>query len=190
MIGIDQDKMIFVDESGFNLHVNRKRGRSIIGIPATIETTNSRGGNISICAALSPTEGLIFFKVKAGAFNSDEYVIFLKSLFKLPQLRRSQHYIIQDNVPFHKTKDVGKVFSKYKHIQKFLPPYSPQLNPIEFCFSKWKAYIKRNEKSDKTQLIALMEEAAQTITAEDEQGWYREVARYHDDCAASKELSC
>jgi len=74
--------VIYIDEAGFNLHLIRRRGRSRIGQRATVETVNSRGGNISICAAISPTLGVMHYKVRLGAFNSDEFVTFLRELVR------------------------------------------------------------------------------------------------------------
>ena len=71
-------EVVYIDEAGFNLHLTRRRGRSRIGERATIETVNSRGGNISICAAISPTLGVLHYKIRLGAFNSEEFVAFLR----------------------------------------------------------------------------------------------------------------
>jgi len=73
-----------------------------------------------------------------------------------------------------------------KHLLQPLPPYSPQLNPVESLWSKWKAYIKHNEKPDKTALLKLIEEGALTITPQDAMGWYHEVTRHYATCIDNK----
>jgi hypothetical protein len=67
---------------GFSLHRRRGRGRSLVGRRATITRANARGGNISVCAAISPTSGLIKYRVKVGGFNGDEYAQFLTELIR------------------------------------------------------------------------------------------------------------
>ena len=135
-------EVVYIDEAGFNLHLTRRRGRSRIGERATIETVNSRGGNISICAAISPTLGVLQYKIRLGASNSEEFVAFLRETVreKLVLQTRSFHFVM-DNVRFHKTEEVKAVFTERTpvHVQQFLPTYSPQLNAIEECWSKVKA---------------------------------------------------
>ena len=148
--------VVYIDEAGFNLHLVRRRGRSRIGTRVTIETANSRGSNISICAAISPTLGMLYYKIRLGAFNSEEYVKFLRELVdQRPVLQTRSFHLIMDNARFHKTDAVKTVFTQRTpiHMQEFLPPYSPQLNAIEECWSKIKAYVKRHEKRSQATLL-------------------------------------
>ena len=95
-----------------------------------------------------------------------------------------------DNVAFHHTEQVKQCFTgtRLLHRLVYLPRYSPQLNPIELCFSKWKSYVKQTEKRNKVELIAAMNEAASKITIDDCAGWYREVIRTYVHCAAGLPL--
>jgi len=130
--------VIYIDEAGFNLHLIRRRGRSRIGQRATVETVNSRGGNISICAAISPTLGVMHYKVRLGAFNSDEFVTFLRELVREAGTANTIISCCDGYCKFHKTDDVKAVFTERTpiHMQEFLPTYSPQLNAIEECWSE------------------------------------------------------
>lgn len=150
------------------------------------EGPNSRGGNISLCAAISPIRGMVSFKVKLGSFNSDEYVGFLRGMFNELAFQARSHIVVQDNVPFHKTAEVKAVFEEGRchHQQEFVPAWSPQLNMIEECWSKVKAYVKRHEKRDQESLLKLVEDGLRTITREDAHGWYRHLTRIYIDCAA------
>ncbi len=79
------------------------------------------------------------------------------------------------------------------HQLKFLPPYSPQLNPIELMFSSWKAALKNIEVSrineEHKNLLNLIEEASTSVKdANKAAGWYRHVTRHYIHCAASKPL--
>ena len=70
----------------------------------------------------------------------------------------------------------------------FLPAYSPQLNAIELCWSKWKANIKRETKTDRPGLVALIDAAAETITQADCLGWNHETTRYYQKCIDKEPL--
>lgn len=190
MSRIDRETLVYLDEWGCNLHTNRKRGRSRIGEKAIVSTATARGGNLSICAAISPVYGLLHYTTRFGAFNQTEFCTFLQDLFKVPRLQCVSHHIVMDNVKFHKTQSVKEVFEACatRHHQTFLPPYSPQLNPIEECFSKWKHYVKINDKDNSADLLRLVHEGSHTITQDNCQGWYNHVFRYYVDCAAGKPL--
>lgn len=123
-------------------------------------------------------------QVKLGAFNSEEFVSFLRELLSLPGFQTRSHNIVMDNVRFHKTDEVRAVFSEraVQHFLHFLPPYSPQLNPIEHCFAKIKWHVKTEEKQNRPQLLQLIEQAVAKVTRENCSGWYHEVTRQHFKC--------
>lgn len=190
--GWEDDELIFIDESGFNLHLHRSRGRARLGDRATICTPSARGGNVTLIAAISPLRGLVKYQIVTGSVNQTVYAQFLTNLLAEPAFQVRSHVIVQDNVAFHRTETVKEVFTgaRIQHRQVFLPPYSPQLNPIENCFSKWKAYVRRQDlsRSNKDSLITLMHDAAQSITAQDCAGWYRQVMRQYTNCIDGKPL--
>ena len=189
-VRVDENDIIFIDEQGFDLHTRRRRGRARIGIQATAIVPCSQGAHISVLAALSPVRGIVLWEKKLGFYNMEEYADFIRRLLREPALQVRSHTIIQDNAKIHKGQIVKDVYEEMKvlHEHKFLPPYSPHLNPIENCFSKWKWYVKTNAVNNTTGLLALIDQAAATITAQDAQGWYRSVIRYYVHCAAGNPL--
>ena len=174
---LEQSDVVFLDETGFNLQTHRRRGRSKIGTRAVIERPGSRGNNISVCVALSATRGIIKWHARIGAFNGEHYAKFISELLQQPAFQLRTHYIIQDNVSFHKTETVKNCFTgqRIQHYQKFVPPYSPQLNMIEECFSKIHRYVDSKQKDDRFELLQLIEEACNSVTAADADGWYRQL---------------
>jgi transposase len=143
-----------------------------------------------LIAAISPARGLVKYSVRIGSVNSNVFSAFIHELLSEPAFEIRSHVVVMDNVAFHKTQQVKDVFSgvRLQHKLVYLPPYSPQLNPIELCFSKWKSIEKRQEKQTKAQLITAMNAAAQEITRADCAGWYREVMRFYVHCAAGNPL--
>ncbi|KII65391.1 hypothetical protein RF11_03493 [Thelohanellus kitauei] len=84
-----------------------------------------------------------------------------------------------DNVRFHHSIEVRQALESRGHRILFLPPYSPQLNPIELLFSKWKSIIKsRMVIFDGNTLLATISEASTQISRSDCEGWIRESTRF------------
>jgi hypothetical protein len=119
----------------------RKFGRARRGEHATVVAPNSRGRNISVCAAMSE-EGLLYDAVRPGACNAMAYCEFLTGLFGVLQERgRSNCWIIMGNVRLHHYPIVNMATRSFGYTPVFLPPYNPMINPIVSLFSKWKSLI-------------------------------------------------
>lgn len=183
--GWRDDEVVYVDEKGFNLHCTRKRGRSKKGRKALIPVVNGRGTNISICAAISPKYGVMAYQIEMGSFNRDKYIEFLKKLLQHPSFQLGPMRIIMDNVRFHQGDLVKSMIENhvYAHQRQFIPPYSPHLNAIEYCFAQWSNFVNQNPKNTQTQLITLIEQAAANTTISDCAGWHRQVTRWQVRCA-------
>ncbi|KII69795.1 hypothetical protein RF11_05897 [Thelohanellus kitauei] len=120
------DDTIYIDETGFNLHLRRKFGRAPSRKRVSLVVTNSRGHNISVCAAML-SGGLLHFRARVGAARKKN--------------------IVMDNVRFHHTENVKRYLKDRGHTIIYLPPYSPQLNSIELLFSKWKRMLPMQSTS-------------------------------------------
>ena len=77
------ERTIFLDEAGFNLHLRRHRGRNVIGKRATTSLPSSRGGNISVMIALSQN-GILHHHVQLGSYNAEKLLQFSISLWMTP----------------------------------------------------------------------------------------------------------
>ncbi len=187
---VNQNDIVFLDETGFNLHTHKRRGRSKIGKRATITEPGQRGGNLSLIVALHATRGIIKWRVKIGSIKTEEYTRFLNELLAEPVFQLRTHYFVQDNVSFHKSAPVVQCFigTRIQHVQKFVPPYSPQLNAIEECFSKIHRYVDSKQKDDRWQLFELIEQGVNSVTPENADAWYRHLMRFYIECAAGKPL--
>ncbi len=74
-----EHQFIFIDEAGFNLTKRRKRGRNIIGQRAIVEVPGQRGGNITMCAAITH-HGVIHHHATLGPYNTAHLITFLDTL--------------------------------------------------------------------------------------------------------------
>ncbi|MGL6009021.1 MAG: IS630 family transposase, partial [Culicoidibacterales bacterium] len=129
-----ESQFIFVDETGFNISMRSTRGRSLLGTPATQIVPQIRSRNISICCAMS-VSGIIHYRSQNRAYNAEFFTLFIR---ELATKLNTPAVLIMDNVKFHKVASVIEEINSNGFAVKYLPPYSPFLNPIENMFSQWK----------------------------------------------------
>ena len=95
-------EFIYIDEAGFNLSKTRRRGRNIIGQRAIVQVPGQRGGNISLCAAIS-IQGLLHHQAKLGPFNTEHIITILDALHDAAVQDRPEQprfVVVWDNVGF------------------------------------------------------------------------------------------
>ena len=139
-----------MDESGFEQCVKRQSGWSIRGERIHDKKVgNWRKQRINLIAAkqgkdlLAPM--LIQGNVDASVFNT-----WLEYLFKT---LKEATIIIMDNASFHKTQQTNTLFKKSPHTLLYLPPYSPDLNPIEKLFAHLKKRLEFEKNSNLDNII-------------------------------------
>ncbi len=109
---------IFIDEAGFNL---TKRGRNIIGRSAIVEVPGQRGGNVTLCAAISH-HGVLHHHATLGPYNTQHLLDFLNRLYgsiiqhearEPGRAEQPQYVVIWDNVSFHRAALVRNWFNDH-----------------------------------------------------------------------------
>ena len=140
MSNISDASLIFLDETGFNLHTSCNYGYSPKNQKAYITVPSNRGINVSVLCAISK-DGLVAYEIIQGAFNANMFIEFVMNKLK-DNLGSHQTTIVMDNCRIHKTPDVLEAITSIGLSYRFLPPYSPQLNPIEQYFGALKAKYK------------------------------------------------
>lgn len=93
-------EFIFIDEAGFDLSKTRRRGRNVIGQRAIVHVPGQRGGNITLCAAIS-LRGLLHHHAKLGPYNSQHILTFLDALHNIVVQNRPDQprfVVVWDNV--------------------------------------------------------------------------------------------
>jgi transposase len=174
----DQRNIVWADETGFNLYLRRKYGRAPVGERASVVVANSRGRNISVCAAMSE-EGFLHEMLRPTPYTAESFCLFLEELFSiLHQMGRIGCWIILDNARFHHCAIVDACANRHGHRLVFLPAYSPMLNPIESLFGKWKTLIRTQGVSFQVdELLSKMAVARAEITVFDCLGLIRDVGQ-------------
>jgi transposase len=126
---IQDEKLVFIDESGFNLHTSPAYGYAPIGATPWISVPTQRRRNISLIAAIA-SSGIVAHQTIVGAYNTVNMHEWCQSRL-LPALRTQNCIFILDNARFHHAQLITDILSTNGSRVLFLPPYSPQLNPIE-----------------------------------------------------------
>jgi transposase len=118
-------------------------------------------------------EGVVASMSIAAATTAAVFLAFVEQVL-LPALRgRPDAIVVMDNLGAHKAAPVRRALEAAKITYRYLPSYSPDLNPIEPCWSKLKGGLRARAARTLAALEAELGPALATITAEDAQGWFR-----------------
>lgn len=161
--------LVFLDETGSNLAMARDYARAPRGQRAYATKPVNRGGRVTLLGALG-LHGLVAAMTVDGFTEGDVFVAFLQDVL-LPQLRPGQ-IIVMDNLKAHKVAGVTTACRDAEVSVLYLPPYSPDLSPIEECWSKIKASLRAKAARTREALEQAIAEAFETITANDARGWF------------------
>ena len=123
------------------------------------------GPNVTLIAALTP-DGL-------GALLSVDGAVFTAYLDQVlgPTLRPGD-VVVLDNLSVHKVAGLDEVVQRYGARLLYLPPYSPDFNPIELTFSKLKSWLRTAQARTRDLLEDAMRTAAKWITGTDAKNWF------------------
>ena len=178
MSNIRDENLIFIDETGINLHQSQNYGYSPIGQKAYITVPSNRGRNISLLCAITFENGLIAHQIIRGSFNGELLANFITNILH-PALQPHQNIVVMDNAKFHHSPCVREAINQSGLSHRYVPPYSPQLNPIEQYFSQIKSFINSDPEkcSNSSQLMIKIERILHSNYI-DCRGFYREMRRW------------
>lgn len=166
---VDICNFVYVDESGVNLAMTRLYGRGTIGHRVVMNCPRNKGKNNSVLGALS-IDGLIASMTVIGSVDSHVFETYIEKIL-LPQLW-SGAIVLMDNLSVHKSRKVKQLISSVGAQLVFLPPYSPDLSPIELCWSKLKQFLRSRESRTQEQLDFNITQAINQITEDDTFAWF------------------
>lgn len=168
---IDPRNLIFIDETGMHLGLTRLYGRAPKGERLyDTESPSNRGQNISLIGGMS-IDGLIAAMSIVGSVNTDVFLFYIQKIL-IPQLW-SGAIVLMDNLPVHHALVVREAIETAGAKLVFLPPYSPDLSPIELCWSKLKQLLRSTKARTPEALDqALTQIISDCISADDALGWF------------------
>jgi transposase len=159
----------FIDESGINIAMTRLYGRAPRGERVLGSAPQHYGQNVTILGALSSI-GLEAVMLVEGATDADVFRAYVREVL-CPTLREGD-IVIADNLSAHKAAGVQEAIAAQGARMLYLPPYSPDLNPIERCWSKIKTFLRAAKARTREALDAAVTRALATVTESDAQAWF------------------
>jgi transposase len=167
--GIEADRFVFVDEMGSNTSLRPLYAWSRRGERAFCSAPRNWGKNVTLISSLS-TEGMGPSVAVEGATTRVVFEAYLEEAL-CPSLRAGQ-VVVMDNLSAHKAEKVREIIEERGCELYYLPPYSPDLNPIEQAFSKMKALMRKRGARTREALIGAMGDALSAVSVRDASGFF------------------
>lgn len=136
---LDPERLVFVDETWASTNMARRMGRGPRGARVVAAVPHGHWKTSTFVAGLR-ADGVVAPVVLDGAINGSSFRAYVEQ-FLAPSLRPGDTVVI-DNLGSHKVKGVREAIEAAGARLLFLPPYSPDLNPIEQLFAKLKALLR------------------------------------------------
>ncbi len=165
----DPQRLVFVDEMGTNTSLHPLYAWSPRGERARCSVPRNRGPNTTLLASMT-AEGMGPCLAVEGATTKIVFEAYVEKAL-VPCLRRGQ-VVVMDNLSAHKGDRVRALVEKAGCVLLYLPPYSPDLSPIEEAFSKVKGLLRKAEARSREALVEAMGKALDAVTARDARGFF------------------
>jgi transposase len=166
---IAAERLVFVDEMGTNISLSPLYSWSRKGERAFGSAPRNWGKNVTLLASIT-RKGLGPCLAVEGATRREVFEAYLEHLLA-PTLKPGQ-IVVMDNLSAHKGERVRELIEQRGCELVYLPPYSPDFNPIEQAFSKVKDLMRRAEARTREALIEAMGVALSAVSARDAQGFF------------------
>ena len=166
---MDAERLVFVDEIGTRTSLAPLYAYSPIGQRAFFEVPRNRGKNTTLLVSLH-RGGMGPSMAVEGATTARVFETYVKRLLA-PALRPGQ-VVVMDNLGAHRPKKIKELIEQRGCELIYLPPYSPDLNPIEEALSKVKHTLRKIRARTKEALIEAMGRALGAVSAEDVRGYF------------------
>lgn len=166
---VDPARLVFVDETGSNLAMTRRSGRAKRGQRVAGAVPRNPGPNVTLPAAMGQ-DGWRGEMTITGAVDGDAFAVYVTRIL-VPKLWPGD-LVRWDNLSAHKRARARIWIEAAGAEVRFLPPYSPDFNPIELAFRKLKTRRRGAGARTRPELDQAMTAALLTITSQDARGWF------------------
>jgi transposase len=166
---LDARSLVFVDEMGTNISLSPLYGWAKKGERAYCSVPGNRGKNTTLLSSMS-VEGMGSSLAVEGATNREVFETYVE-LILAPTLRRGQ-VVVMDNLTAHKGERIRELIEDQGCELMYLPPYSPDFNPIEEAFSKIKGLMRKVQARSREALLEAMGSAISALSGEDARGFF------------------
>lgn len=167
---IPPERLVFLDESGVSTQMTKRYGRAQRGRRIAEATPEGNWKILTILGAMS-VRGMIATMTVEAATDAEIFLAYLDHVL-CPQLQPGQ-VIVMDNLSSHKVAGVRERIEGAGASLLYLPPYSPDLNPIEKAWAKLKQQLRAAKARTATALEQTIAELLPTIRPQDAAAWFR-----------------
>lgn len=161
---------MFLDESGVTTDMTRRYGRAASGERVREATPAGHWSTLTLLGALT-SQGVLASMTVESPTDGDVFLAYLDEVL-CPCLEPGQ-VVIADNLSAHKVDGVRERIEAVGATLLYLPPYSPDFNPIEPAWSKIKQHLRKTKARTLDRLEAAVAEALSAVTSHDARGWFR-----------------
>ena len=168
--GFSASDLVFLDESGCNTDMTRRYADSFGGSRAVDSTPLSKPKNTTILSSIQ-LNGTLHYTTLSGGTTVERFKRYLETEL-LPHLNGNS-VLVMDNMKSHHAKAVKNLLDSSGVRYIYLPPYSPDLNPIEKLWSKVKSLLRKFKARTLDALPNAIQNAFHSVTVSDCSGWFR-----------------
>lgn len=166
----DSSRLVFIDETGITLSMTSRYAWAPLGKRAVDAAPFRRGGSATLVAALT-LRGIVAPFLFAGAMDGDALYAYVTEVLA-PSLSRGD-VVVWDNLAVHDNAGVREHLESRGITLEFLPPYSPELNPIELAWSYLKRELRQLAERDWPRLTRAVSKTLADITSPISKDWFK-----------------
>ncbi len=166
---VEAGRFVFVDECSTNTSLTRLYAWSRRGERARCSIPRNWGPNVTLLSSMS-VEGMGPSLAVEGSTTREVFEAYLERMLG-PALEKGQ-VVVMDNLSAHKGPRVRELIKERGCELLYLPPYSPDLNPIEEAFSKIKSLLRKAGARSREGLVEAMGRAISAVTGRDAKGFF------------------
>lgn len=168
-LDLDPQRLVFIDETGASTKMARLRGRAPRGERCRAAVPHGHWKTTTFTAGLR-LGGMVAPMVLDGAMNGDAFRAYVEQVL-VPELNKGD-VVIMDNLPAHKVSGIRTMIEDAGARLLYLPPYSPDFNPIEMAFSKLKAMLRKASARTIVELWDVIAECIEKFPAKECQNYF------------------
>lgn len=168
---------MFIDETGASTKMARLRGRAKRGERCVASLPYGHWKTTTFTAGLRQN-GMVAPMVLDGPMNGDAFRAYVEQVL-VPELSEGD-VVIMDNLPAHKVTGIRQAIENAGAKLQYLPPYSPDFNPIEMAFSKLKALLRKAAARTINELWEIIGNLIDTFTPQECHNYFEAAGYDHD----------
>ena len=169
-IDLDPERLVFIDETSASTKMARRHGRARRGERCRAAVPHGHWKTTTVTAGLK-LSGIVAPMVLDGPMNGDAFKAYVEQVL-IPDLTAGD-VVVMDNLPAHKATSIREKIERAGATLLYLPPYSPDFNPIEMAFAKLKALLRAAAKRTIPDLWNAIADAIEKFTAHECRNYFK-----------------